>query len=50
LNWKSGRDEMTVTGGYQGKFTMINDTTAVRDDGVSVSITEFYDHWEITEI
>ncbi|ETA67827.1 hypothetical protein MettiDRAFT_1262 [Methanolobus tindarius DSM 2278] len=50
LNWKSGRDEMTVTSGYQGKFTMINDTTAVRGDGVSVSITEMYDHWEITEI
>ncbi|MDK2827030.1 MAG: hypothetical protein PWQ44_2210, partial [Methanolobus sp.] len=50
LNWKSGRDEMTVTGGYQGKFTMINDTTAVRGDGVSVSITELYNHLEITEI
>jgi hypothetical protein len=50
LNWKSGRDEMTVTSGYQGKFTMVNDTTAVRSDGVSVSITEMYDHWEITEI
>jgi hypothetical protein len=41
---------MTVTSGYQGKFTMVNDTTAVRSDGVSVSITEMYDHWEITEI
>jgi hypothetical protein len=50
LNWKSGRNEMTVTSGYQGKFTMVNDTTAVRGDGVSVSITEMYDHWEITEI
>jgi hypothetical protein len=29
---------------------MVNDTTAVRGDGVSVSITEMYDHWEITEI
>lgn len=50
LNWKSGRDEMTITGAYQGKFTMINDTTAVRGDGVSVNIAEMYDHWEITEI
>nr|WP_321496752.1 hypothetical protein [uncultured Methanolobus sp.] len=50
LNWKPVSDEMTVIGGYQGKFTMMNDTTAVRGDGVSVSITEMYDHWEITEI
>ncbi|WP_143072297.1 hypothetical protein [Methanolobus profundi] len=39
-----------ITGAYQGKFTMINDTTAVRGDGVSVNIAEMYDHWEITEI
>ncbi|WP_319508989.1 hypothetical protein [uncultured Methanolobus sp.] len=45
-----GREGMTVTGGYQGKFTMINDTAAVRDDGMSVTITENYNHWSITEI
>ncbi|WP_321429610.1 hypothetical protein [uncultured Methanolobus sp.] len=39
-----------ITGGYQGKFTMINDTTAVRSDGVSVVITEQYDRWAIAEI
>ncbi|WP_094227055.1 hypothetical protein [Methanolobus psychrotolerans] len=39
-----------VTGGYQGKFTMINDTAAVRGDGVSVVITEHYDRWTIAEI
>lgn len=51
LNWYIGDDpEFTIKGGYQGKFTMINDETAARDDGVSVIITEFYDHWTITEI
>ncbi|WP_319508753.1 hypothetical protein [uncultured Methanolobus sp.] len=50
LDWTPGREGMTVTGGYQGKFTMINDTAAVRGDGMSVTITEKYDHWAITEI
>ena len=41
FKWNMGEDPaFTVTGGYQGKFTMINDTTAVRGDGVSVNITE----------
>jgi hypothetical protein len=40
LNWTPGREEMTVTGGYQGKFTVIEDGMAKRSDGESVNITE----------